>query len=127
MAGDVTIGDARLMLGDCLDRMREIEDGSVDMILCDLPYQTTDCHWDSIIPLEPLWAQYKRIIKPRGAIVLTAAQPFTSLLVVSQPKWFKHEWIWHKSKCGSPFTAKYRPLNRVQFETRSYPNLGFPA
>ena len=85
-----------LMLGDCLERMKEIPDGSVDMILCDLPYGTTACKWDTIIPFEPLWEQYERIIKDNGAIVLTASQPFTSALVMSNPKIFKYAWVWDK-------------------------------
>ena len=72
-----------LMKGDCLERMKEIPDGSVDMVLADVPYGTTQCKWDSIIPLEPMWEQLKRIIKPSGAIVMTAAQPFSSVLVGS--------------------------------------------
>ena len=85
-----------LMLGDCLERMREIPDGSVDMVMADLPYQITACQWDIMIPFEPLWAQYERVTKPNAAIVLTAGQPFTSALVMSKPKWFSHEWIWEK-------------------------------
>ena len=99
-----------LMQGDCLEVMKDIEDKSVDMILADLPYGTTACKWDTIIPFEPLWEQYKRIIKDNGAIVLTASQPFTSALVTSNIKMFKYEWIWGKSKCGSPLSAKYRPM-----------------
>jgi len=96
--------------GDCLELMKEIQSGSIDMILCDLPYGTTACKWDTIIPFEPLWAQYKRIIKDNGAIVLTASQPFTSALVMSNPKMFKYEWIWEKA-VGSNFAAlKYQPM-----------------
>ena len=84
--------------GDCLVEMSRISDKSVDMILCDLPYGTTACKWDTIIPFEPLWAQYKRIIKDNGAIVLTASQPFTSALVMSNPDMFRYEWIWEKHK-----------------------------
>ena len=84
--------------GDCLDIMPTLADKSVDMILCDLPYGTTACKWDTIIPFEPLWKQYKRLIKDNGAIVLTASQPFTSALVMSNPGWFKYEWIWEKDK-----------------------------
>jgi len=73
-------------MGDCLELMKDIPDGSVDMILCDLPYGTTACKWDTIIPFEPLWAEYKRIIKKHGAIVLTASQPFASALVMSNHK-----------------------------------------
>ena len=79
--------------GDCLELMKDIPDGSVDMILCDLPYGTTACKWDTIIPFEPLWEQYNRIIKDNGAIVLTATNPFSSVLVSSNLKGFKLEWI----------------------------------
>ena len=99
-----------LMQGCCLELMARIPDGSVDMVLCDLPYGTSACKWDSVIPFEPLWAHYKRVCKKNAAIVLTASQPFTSVLVLSNPKMFKHEWVWHKSKCGSSFTAKFRPM-----------------
>lgn len=101
-----------LFLGCCLDVMKGIESGSVDMVCADLPYGTTSCKWDSVIPLDVLWTEYKRVCKPGASIVLTATQPFTSALVMSNPKWFKHEWVWHKSKSGSAFTAKYRPLAR---------------
>ena len=97
---------------DCLIGMQRIPDKSVDMILCDLPYGVTSCDWDNVIPFEPLWGQYKRIIKDNGAIVLTASQPFTSALVMSNIKMFKYEWIWHKSKCGSAFTSKFRPQQK---------------
>jgi len=95
-----------LMLGDCLERMKEIPDGSVDMILTDPPYGTTACKWDSVIPFEPMWEQLKRIIKPNGAIVLTASQPFTSALVMSNPKMFKYEWIWEKERPTNIFFMK---------------------
>ena len=74
---------------DCLEGMKRIPDGSVDMILCDLPYGTTACKWDAIIPFEPLWEQYERVIKDNGAIVLTASQPFTTKLIVSKSDWFR--------------------------------------
>ena len=102
----------KIYLGDCLEVMKDIPDKSIDMILCDLPYGTTACKWDVIIPFEPLWEQYKRIIKDNGAIVLTASQPFTSALVMSNIKMFKHDWIWFKSRSGSAITAKYRPVKR---------------
>ena len=90
--------------------MKKIPDGKIDMILCDLPYGITGCNWDTAIPLEELWNQYKRITKKGSAIVLTASQPFTSALVMSNPKWFKHEWIWKKN-AGSNFGAvKYQPM-----------------
>jgi site-specific DNA-methyltransferase (adenine-specific) len=96
--------------GDCLEVMAELPDASVDMILCDLPYGTTACKWDTVIPFEPLWAHYKRVTKPNAAIVLTASQPFTSALVMSNPKWFRHEWIWEKN-IGSNFgSVRYAPM-----------------
>ena len=96
--------------GDCLELMKDIPDKSIDMILCDLPYGTTACKWDTIIPFEPLWEQYERVIKDNGAIVLTASQPFTSALVMSNPKMFKCEWI-YKKRCASNFAqAKYMPM-----------------
>lgn len=94
----------------CLEGMKRIPDGSVDMILCDLPYGTTACAWDEIIPFDPLWKQYERVIKDNGAIVLTASQPFTSALVMSNPKLFKYEWVWRKSRPSNPFLAKKQPL-----------------
>ncbi|MEK4247123.1 site-specific DNA-methyltransferase [Psychrobacillus sp. FSL K6-2684] len=81
---------------DCLEGMKHIPEKSVDLILCDLPYGTTNCAWDSIIPFEELWEQYKRVIKDNGAIVLTASQPFTTKLIESNMKWFRYEWIWKK-------------------------------
>jgi pyruvate/2-oxoacid:ferredoxin oxidoreductase alpha subunit len=102
------------MQGDCLELMKTIPNKSIDAIICDLPYGTTACKWDSVIPFEPLWAQYKRIIKDNGAIVLTAAQPFTSALVMSNPSLFKYEWIWNKQAAGN-FTVS---LFRVAEETK---------
>jgi site-specific DNA-methyltransferase (adenine-specific) len=99
-----------LMLGDCLDRMTEIPDGSVDMVLADLPYGTTACKWDTVIPLEPLWAHYKRVTKPNAAIVLTASQPFTSALVMSNPRAFSQALIWRKNKASGHLNAKRRHL-----------------
>ena len=99
-----------LMLGDCLERMKEIPDGSVDLILADPPYGTTACKWDSVIPLEPMWEQLKRIIKPNGAVVMTASQPFTSILVCSNLKGYKHQWVWNKNNSAGFATAKIRPF-----------------
>lgn len=99
-----------LRQGDCLELMKDIPDKSIDMILCDLPYGTTACKWDTIIPFEPLWEQYKRIIKDNGAIVLTASQPFTSKLVMSNLKMFKYEMVWDKEHGKAPGVAKYRPM-----------------
>ena len=103
-------GKKEILLGDCLELMKDIPDGSIDMILCDLPYGTTACKWDTIIPFDKLWEQYERIIKPNGAIVLTASQPFTSALVMSNPKLFKYEWIWEKAVGSNFAVAKYQPL-----------------
>ncbi len=99
----------KIIHGDCLEVMREIPDGTIDMVLCDLPYGTTACAWDTIIPFEPLWEQYERIIKENGAIVLTACQPFTSLLVTSNLKLFKYDWTWEKDPTAF-LNAKRMPL-----------------
>lgn len=88
--------DIKLIHGDCLVEMKNIPDGSIDMILCDLPYQTSACKWDVLIPFEPLWEQYKRIIKHNGAIVLFGTQPFTSKLIASNMEMWKYDWIWEK-------------------------------
>ena len=98
------------MQGDCLERMAEIADGSIDMVLCDLPYGTTACKWDSVIPFEPLWAHYRRVCKRNAAIVLTAAQPFTSALVMSNIEWFKYCWVWDKVVGRGHLVAKKRPM-----------------
>ena len=100
----------KVILGDCLEVMKDIPDKSIDMILCDLPYGTTACKWDTIIPFEPLWEQYKRIIKDNGAIVLTASQPFTSALVMSNPDMFKYEWIWFKNVPTGMAQSRYSPM-----------------
>ena len=97
-------------LGDCLELMPQMESGIFDMILCDLPYGTTACKWDTIIPFDQLWKEYERLIKPNGVIVLTASQPFSSALVMSNPKLFKYEWIWRKNTGTGFATAKYQPL-----------------
>ncbi len=100
----------KLMKGDCLEKMKEIEDGSVDMVLTDPPYGTTACKWDSIIPLEPMWEQLKRIIKPNAAIVMTASQPFTTTLISSNMKQFKYCWVWKKQKPTNFYQVKWQPL-----------------
>lgn len=99
-----------VLQGDCLELMQQIPDKSIDMILCDLPYGTTACKWDVIIPFEPLWKQYERVIKDNGAIVLTASQPFTSALVMSNPKLFRYEWIWDKKRVTGFQTARIMPM-----------------
>lgn len=99
-----------LMNGDCLEEMKNIPSGSVDMVLTDPPYGTTQCKWDSIIPLEPMWEQLKRIIKPNGAIVMTASQPFASVLTCSNLEMFRYEWIWKKTKATGHLNAKRMPM-----------------
>jgi len=99
-----------LRLGDCLEVMKTINDKSIDAIICDLPYGTTACKWDTVIPFEPLWEQYKRIIKDNGAIVLFGSQPFTSALVMSNVKWFKYEWIWDKCNPTNFASANKQPM-----------------
>lgn len=96
----------KLLQGDCLELMKDIPDKSVDMILCDLPYGTTACKWDSVIPFNKLWCQYERVIKDAGAIVLTASQPFTSALIMSNIKMFKYSLVWLKTRPSNVFNAK---------------------
>ena len=102
----------RLMQGDCLELMGDIPDGSVDMVLCDLPYGTTACAWDSVIPFTPLWEQYMRICKRNGAIVLFSAEPFTSALVMSKPQLFRYDLIWVKDQGTDFLNANRKPLRR---------------
>ena len=114
----------KLMHGDCLDLMKDIPDGSVDMVCADPPYGTTACKWDSVIPFEPMWAQLDRVIKPNGAIVMTASQPFTSALVMSNPKMFKYCWVWDKKQGGNPLNAKRQPL-RVTEDIAVFNSIGY--
>ena len=101
----------KIYLGDCLELMpKHIEDKSIDMIFCDLPYGTTQCKWDSVIDLPKLWSEYKRVIKDNGAIVLFGAEPFSSALISSNYKMFKHKWVWDKKQSGSAINAKYMPI-----------------
>lgn len=104
------IKNGRFYLGDCLEVMKDIPDGCIDMILCDLPYGTTACKWDSIIPFEALWKEYERICN--GAIVLTSGQPFTSALIMSNVSLFKYQWVWVKSKAVGFVNAKLKPMPR---------------
>ena len=99
-----------LLPGDCLERMAEIPAGSVDMILCDLPYGTTQNKWDAVISFEHLWPEYRRIIRAGGAIILTASQPFTSALIMSNIKEFKYSWVWEKNVASNFMDAKRKPL-----------------
>ena len=103
----------KLIQGDCLEKMKDIPDKSIDMILCDLPYgKFTHCEWDNIIPFNLLWEQYERIIKDNSAMVFTANQPFTSHLIMSNLKLFKHEWVWDKHIPRGFQVAKYRPMRK---------------
>jgi len=107
---DIKTNNSWLMKGDCLERMKEIPDGSVDLILTDPPYGTTACKWDSVIDLPLMWEQLNRIIKPNGAIVLFGAEPFSSLLRASNLKMFKYDWVWIKTKTQHFAQAPYRPM-----------------
>lgn len=103
------------MFGDCLDRMKEIPDGSVDMVMCDLPYGTTQNKWDSVIPFTHLWGHYNRVCKPNTAIVLSASQPFTSALIMSNPSGFKYCWVWDKvNRVSGHLNAKKQPMRSTE-------------
>ena len=102
----------RVIEADCLEIMKQLPDNSIDMVLCDLPYGTTQNKWDSVIPLDTLWKEYKRIVKPNGAIVLTSQGIFTANLIVSNPKMFKYKWVWEKSKSTNFLNAKKQPLRK---------------
>jgi len=104
----------QLIHGDCLIEMKDIPDKSIDMILCDLPYGTTACKWDVVIPFEPLWIEYKRIIKDRGCIALFGSEPFSSYLRMSNIKNYKYDWYWNKNRPGGIITAKFQPLKAVE-------------
>lgn len=105
----IIIENVKLYHGDCLEVMRDIPDKSIDMILCDLPYGTTACKWDSVIPFEPLWEQYNRIIKDKGAIVLFGSEPFSSYLRMSNIKNYRYDWIWEKEQGANFMLCKYQP------------------
>ena len=102
--------DIKLLNGDCLELMKDIPDKSIDMILCDLPYGTTACKWDNVIPFEPLWGQYNRVIKDNGAIVLFGSEPFSSRLRMSNIKNYKYDWIWKKTKAGNFAQCRKNPM-----------------
>ncbi len=111
----LTEEDIKLKCGDCIELMKDIPDGSVDMILCDLPYGTTACKWDTVIPFEPMWEQYNRIIKGNGAIVLFGSEPFSTVLRYSNLKMFKYDWIWIKSRTVGFLNAKNAPLKKHEY------------
>ena len=102
----------QLFCGDCLERMKEMPDKSIDAIITDPPYGTTACKWDSVIPFAPMWEQLKRIIKPNGAIVLFGSQPFTSALIMSNVKMFKYCWVWEKDNATNFLSSKYQPMKK---------------
>lgn len=104
----------QVILGDCLEKMADIKDKSIDLILCDLPYGTTACKWDVIIPLDKLWTEYNRIIKDYKPIVLFATQPFTSLLICSNLGMYKYNWVWRKNRPGGFVSAKLKPLKSTE-------------
>ena len=128
-----------LLKGDCLVEMKSIEGHSIDLILCDLPYGTTDrwgqrdgesnrlLKWDCIIPLDKLWIEYRRLLKPRGTVVLTADQPFTSQLILSNIEWFKYEWIWKKKKTTGFLLANHRPMKQTEDVVIFSPSGASPA
>ena len=105
----------KLIQGDCLEKMKDIPDGSIDAVITDPPYGTTACKWDTIVPFELMWEQLKRITKKNGAIVLFGSQPFTSALVMSNPKMFKYEWVWEKNKASGHLNAKKQPLRKYEY------------
>jgi len=105
---------AQVFLGDCLELYKNIEPKSIDLILTDLPYGTTACKWDTIIPFDKLWEMVNYLLKPNGAFITTASQPFSSALVMSNPKMFKYEWIWEKSKASNFIQVKYQPLKNFE-------------
>lgn len=101
----------QIVKGDCIEEMKKIPDGSIDLILTDPPYGTTSCKWDSVIPFEPMWQQIWRVLKPRGACVLFGAEPFSSKLRLSQIDRFKYDWVWHKTRSVGFVNAKLKPMN----------------
>lgn len=105
-----TVSNSTLFFNDCFDVFPVIKDNSIDLIYCDLPYGTTQCKWDEIIPFNKMWIECNRIIKKNGAIVFHAQQPFTSALIMSNPKMFKYSWVWEKSKATGFLNSKIRPL-----------------
>ena len=124
--------DIKLIHGDCLERMKEIPDQSIDMVLTDPPYGTTACKWDNVIPFDLMWKQLKRIVKPNGAICLFGSEPFSSHLRLSNLKMFKYDWTWHKlGKATGHLNAKKQPLRSAevisvfyQGQSAYYPQMG---
>ena len=105
-----TMNPFELYQGDCLSLMNDIQDKSIDLVCCDPPYGTTSIKWDEVLDFNTMWAQYDRILKPKGVIVLFGSQPFSAQLICSKLDWFRYELVWNKNKCGSPGLAKKRPM-----------------
>jgi site-specific DNA-methyltransferase (adenine-specific) len=122
---DLFMGNCHLMLGDCLEKMKDIADGSVDMVLCDLPFGTTDCKWDNVIPFDKLWAQYDRIVKSNGSVILFGSEPFSTIQRMSNIKHFKYDWIWEKATTTGFQHAKNMPLKNYEIiSVFSYGSIG---
>ena len=109
-----------LRLGDCLEVMKSIPDGSMDAIITDPPYGTTACKWDSVIDFDLMWEQLNRIIKPNGAIVLFGSEPFSSALRMSNIKSYKYDWVWEKNRATNIFMAKYAPMKKHEIVSIFY-------
>lgn len=109
---EVIKNSINLYHGDCLEKLKLIKDGSIDLILTDPPYGTTACNWDTVIPFDKLWLELKRVIKPNGAVVLFGSEPFSSALRMSNIKQFKYDWVWQKEQGTNQFLAKYQPLKK---------------
>ena len=110
----MTTAKTTLLQGDCLDLMQEIPTGSVDMILCDLPYGTTDCKWDHVLPMDQLWKEYRRVLKGNGVAALFAAQPFTTALINSNRQEFRYCWYWLKNQATGFAFARYQPMRKIE-------------
>jgi len=111
---DMAVSHSTVFHGDCLEIMKNISDGSIDMILCDLPYGTTACKWDVVIPFDKLWEQYNRIVKPNSCIALFGNEPFSSALRMSNIKQYKYDWVWDKVSGGNPFNNKVMPMKTTE-------------
>ena len=108
------MNDIRLIHGDCLEILPTLEAGSVDAVIADIPYGTTACKWDTVIPFEPMWESLERVTNPKAAIVLFGSQPFTSALVMSRTEWFKYEWVWDKGRGVGHLNARSRPMMQTE-------------
>lgn len=123
------MSEIKLIHGDCLERMKEIPDGSVDMVLCDLPYGVLSLRWDSVLPVDKLWEQYKRVVKPNGAILLFGTEPFSSHLRLSNDKWYKYDYIWVKTKAGNFASCRKVPMKyheNISVFYKDYPTYNMP-